>query len=530
MRSASTWTFALLALALGRGCEEAHERDRSEHPAPAGSAAHVQPELAPPQPSDEPRGARCVRYRRQQSHEVEPGARVPNGSQTLLSDANDAPQLSHGPLLGAVASDGVKVWVRSDRAATWSVRVWPSGDEELGLSSIETLGPPLTAAGDFSASLRVSGLAPRSSYEYAVSLRTGGESDARARVVAHGEFHTLAPEGEPTRTRLVVGADITGSGSQPIFHQIGEVDPDFVLLIGDQVYADEAEPTRDGYAAFYRRNWNIKHLRPMLQHVPAFMIWDDHEIQDNYWLGKSDRYAPAREAYELYVHAHNPAAYRSDALYYAFRSGDVAFFVLDVRSYRSPNRAEDDEHKSMLGAQQKQDFLDWLTCEPATLKVVVSPVIWSDWATTHSDAWAAYITEREELLHSIAESSSRVLFVSGDQHWSAVFRFRREDYTFYEFLPTPLSKTRATAPRGESEEILARDDDYFVFGVVDIDTTLEPATIALTLCAEDKPCSPGEEPEPGTGLDLEAEEENVPFTVRLTADDFIRPKRELSTP
>ena len=128
MRSASPCRLAVLAFALAIGCEQAREPQHAGDPMPAGSAAHVHPELGPPQPSEEPRDARCVRYRRQQRHEVAPGARVPNGSQTLLREASDAPQLSHGPLLGAVSADGVKVWVRSDRAAAWRVRVGsPSG-------------------------------------------------------------------------------------------------------------------------------------------------------------------------------------------------------------------------------------------------------------------------------------------------------------------------------------------------------------------------------------------------------------------
>lgn len=530
------WTSAALVCAIS--CHVSHDFDRAAtEPAPARSPSHVDAGASetPRDPLLEARAARCLRYRRQHAFQVAPGPRSPNGrdamppardpSATQLGDASvvvHSPRLAQGPILGAVAADGVKVWVRADGAATWRVHAWPKGENAQSPPALEVAGPPLTAANDFAASVRVSGLAPRSSYAYAVSLR---DPSARRdeQVMARGELHTLAPDGEPTRTRVVVGADITGSGPQPIFRQIGETHPDFVLFIGDQVYADGAEPTRDGYAAFYRRNWNIKYLRPLLQNVPAFMIWDDHEIEDNYWQGKSDRYAPAREAYELYVHEHNPAGYRSDVLYYTLRSGDVAFFVLDVRSHRSPNRLPDDEHKSMLGAQQKQDLVDWLSCEPAKLKLIVSPVIWSDWAMTRDDAWQAFTTEREDLLGYIAhEGVGDVLFLSGDQHWSAVFRFLRDDYAFYEFLPTPLSKTRASAPSAQTDEILARDDDNFVFGVVDIDTTLEPATIALTLCALDKPCRPGEEPGPGTRLDVEGESENVPFTVHLTSRDLGR--------
>jgi phosphodiesterase/alkaline phosphatase D-like protein len=533
------WT--LTALVCAGSCQVSHDFDAgTAQPSAAGATReNAQASDSPRNAMLELEAARCLRYRRQQAHEVAPGPRSPNGRDatpqpSILNHAPPPPQtadaqlvvntphLTQGPLLGAVAADGVKVWIRADSPAAWDVQVWPSGESELSASALRLQGPPLTAASDFTATAQIVGLRPRSSYEYAVSLRVPAAASDEA-PAARGTFHTLAPDGEPTRTRLVVGADITGSGPQPIFRQIADVNPDFVLLIGDQVYADAAEPTRDGYAYFYRRNWNIKYLRPMLQNVPAFMIWDDHEIEDNYWQGKSDRYAPAREAYELYVQAHNPAPYRSDVLYYTMRSGDVAFFVLDVRSNRSSNRLPDDEHKSMLGAQQKWDLVDWLTCETAKLKVIVSPVIWNDWATTGEDAWLAYTTEREELLGYIAaEGIGNVLLLSGDQHWSAVFRFLRDDYAFYEFLPTPLSKTRGTAPGVVTDEILARDDDNFAYGVVDIDTTREPTSIALTLCALDKPCRPGEERSPGTGVDLEGERENVPFTIHLTGRDLGR--------
>jgi hypothetical protein len=96
----------------------------------------------------------------------------------------------------------------------------------------------------------------------------------------------------------------------------------------------------------------------------------------------------------------------------------------------------------------------------------------------------------------------------------------RPHLRIYEFLPTPLSKTRATAPTYPASDILARDDDNFVFGVVDFDTSKAPATVAFTLCAGGKPCRPGAEPVPKTGLNVRDAEENVPFTLKFSTADF----------
>jgi alkaline phosphatase D len=511
--------WSALALAACTACYS-QRREAADTQPPASDATLE--DSAAPEPSWSPLAAMCSSYKLHCNMRARLSAQQQLDEPALAVPGSTQPQLSAGPILGAISDSGVKVWLRSDREAAFRVRVWP---EDGGETLPDVEGPQLIAANDFSAAVQIAGLAPAQHYGYALLLRAAGTSLDSAVQVATGEFHTLAGDHEPAHTRLVVGADISGSGPQPIFEQIRKADPDFVLLIGDQVYTDGIEPTRDAYTSLYLNNWNIQHLRGLLQQVPAFMIWDDHEIQDNYWMGKSGRYEPARAAYDLYVQAHNPAAFRTGGLYYTFRSGDVAFFVLDVRSQRSPNTDADDARKSMLGAAQKRDLISWLRCEPATLKVIVSPVLWNDWAQTGADAWMSFKTEREELLGYIAqEAVGDVLLLSGDQHWSAVFRYERAGYRFYEFLPTPLSKTRGVAPSVETDEILARDDDNFVFGVVDVDTTAQPYTVDLTLCALDKPCRPGAEPEPRTALDPDGARENVPFTLHLSARDIGMPK------
>ena len=489
---------------------------------PPGASDATPPDAAPPSHPEPPTTtAMCSSYQRHVNARAHWGAGQPD-EPVVTVPGGMQPELSAGPILGALTDSGVKLWLRTDREAAFRVRVWP---KDQGNAPPDIEGPQLLAAGDFSGSVEITGLAPAQHYGYAVLLRPIGGGEDSAMEAASGEFHTLPADHEPARTRVVVGADITGTGTQPIFQQIRAVDPDFLLFIGDQMYADEVESTREAFSGLYRRNWNIKFLHELMANVPAFMIWDDHEIQDNYWLGKSERYQPAREAYDTYVQEHNPRPFRTDALYYTFRAGDVAFFVLDLRSSRSPNTAPDDANKSMLGAAQKRDLLAWLSCEPATLKVIVSSVLLSDWSMTGQDAWVSFSTEREELFHYIAKRAvGDVLLLSGDQHWSALFRYQRAGYRFYEFEPTPLSKSRGTAPSQKTDEILARDDDNFVFGVVDIDTTVQPYTVDLTLCALDKPCQPGAEPEPKTGLDVEGAQENVPYTVHLSARDIGLPK------
>jgi alkaline phosphatase D len=424
--------------------------------------------------------------------------------------------LTSGPIVGDITDTSAKIWIRGDRPVSWDLRIWPLNAPE---QETRVHGAALTFDDDLTSVVRVDDLQPAHRYGYEVDLfAADGSAVTNA---GSGSLRTLPPAGQPIKLRFAVGADIAGSRPQPIFARIESVAPDFMLLIGDQIYADEVSLDASGYEGKYRNNWGIPELNALMSNVPVEMMWDDHDITDNYFMGSDTRYVFARRAFELYGAAHNPRPFRPGVLYYTLRAGDVAFFVLDVRSFRSPQVLPDGADKTMLGAEQKQDLLSWLSCEPAAIKVIVSPVIFSDWAQSGSDAWRGYAYEREQLFAFIVDHGiDDVLIVSGDQHWSAVFREARGDYAFYEFLPTPLSKGRNPAPQAPSDEILARDDDQFVFGVVDIDTTVKPAAIALTLCRGDQPCSPGREPAPGTGLDVEGAEENVPFTVQLTSDQL----------
>jgi alkaline phosphatase D len=423
-------------------------------------------------------------------------------------------RLAAGPILGAVTDHSVLVWIRSDRPTPWRVVIWP---EREGAAKRTLEGPESKLEHDLTATLQIDQLMPSTAYQYKVELGVRG----RAVALPPKSFRTLPPAGAPGKVRVAVGGDIAGEDTQPIFAQIEATKPDLMLFVGDQIYADKLKSNFPEFAKKYERNWNTTELRVLMQSVPTFMMWDDHEIEDNYFRGAADaRYKPARLAYELYVHAHNPAPVRAGELHYQFQAADISFFVLDVRTHRSNPKLDDGPGKTMLGAEQKEDLARFLKCAPGKLKVVMTPVVLSTHARGN-DSWNEYAAEREQILELIErEKIDNVIVISGDQHWSALFLHDRPRTRFYEFLATPLSKSVGKAPRHETPEIVARDDDHYVFGVVDFDTTVTPATIAFTLCARGMPCEPGAEPAPTTGLDREGAQENVPFTVKITEDDI----------
>ena len=129
--------------------------------------------------------------------------------------------------------------------------------------------------------------------------------------------------------------------------QRGEVEwPDVVLLLGDQVYADEVSPetlafieSRRGtdeapgeqiadfeeYTRLYRESWSEPDIRWLLSTVPTAMIFDDHDVHDDWniswrWIDEmrrtswwEARITGAFMAYWVYQHVGNLSPPELDA-------------------------------------------------------------------------------------------------------------------------------------------------------------------------------------------------------------------------
>jgi len=121
--------------------------------------------------------------------------------------------------------------------------------------------------------------------------------------------------------------------------QQGELEwPDALLLLGDQVYADEVSPATvefirsrrdtneppgvevadfEEYTQLYRESWSDPEIRWLLSTVPSVMIFDDHDVHDDWniswaWVSDmrrkswwDDRITGAFMSYWVYQHIGN---------------------------------------------------------------------------------------------------------------------------------------------------------------------------------------------------------------------------------
>ncbi|GAA1272974.1 metallophosphatase [Planotetraspora silvatica] len=134
----------------------------------------------------------------------------------------------------------------------------------------------------------------------------------------------------------------------------GEDPPSLLLFLGDQVYADEPSPEmidfirarrKDGpdeivdfeeYAELYRQAWTDPVVRWVLSTVPTAMIFDDHDVRDDWntsdvWRRQMavvswwpSRVVSALGAYWIYQHLGNlsPSERKADPTLAAIRAGD----------------------------------------------------------------------------------------------------------------------------------------------------------------------------------------------------------------
>ncbi|MDE0034801.1 MAG: alkaline phosphatase D family protein [Deltaproteobacteria bacterium] len=233
--------------------------------------------------------------------------------------------------------------------------------------------------------------------------------------------------------------------------------PRFVLMVGDQIYADlfnllpigradTYNEFRDRYITAFRSH----NIRRLMQRLPTYMVLDDHEIEDNWTQDRIRRCAKyqlftiAIDAYLSYQWSHGPRSY-GKRLYYRFDCGRYPFFVLDTRTQRYLEGDEGDLSDNHLlgrptlpGSQpgQLQRLLTWLQtqqrCRGDVPKFIVCSSVFvpnpmsarndrSDRAKERSDSWPGFPNTRAAILRCIVDNCvQNVVFLSGDIHCSNV--------------------------------------------------------------------------------------------------------------
>lgn len=294
-------------------------------------------------------------------------------------------ELRLGPLLRHVdweTGTSANVWVETDRPCTAEVRCEGSGWGSA---------PTFTIAGHHYALIPVTGLQPGSSTAYEVlldgrrvwpledsghppsTIRTPGVPSDSVRMT----FGSCRWAARPARGHDPVGPDALDTLAARLASAPDEERPDVLLLLGDQVYADETSdafsarlagrrdpevPPGSGVADYeeytwlYDESWLDPDVRWLLSTVPSYMVFDDHDVIDDWntstsWLAEMratpwwrERILSALMSYWVYQHLGNlsHAELAADPLYETVRSagdGTEALRRFAERADRDPSSA-----------------------------------------------------------------------------------------------------------------------------------------------------------------------------------------------
>ncbi|MFD8735406.1 alkaline phosphatase D family protein [Streptomyces sp. NPDC059618] len=268
-------------------------------------------------------------------------------------------ELRLGPLLRYVDGSAATFWVEASRPCTAEVRC---ADGARGTARTFQI------AGHHYALVPVSGLTPGTVTPYEIRLdgtavwplpgspfppsvvRTPGADDSAVRVT-FGSCRWASP---PADRKDPVGPDALDTLAARIAAAPDGERPDVLLLLGDQVYADEvSQATRawiaarrgladppgrqvadyEEYTRLYYESWLDPEIRWLLSTVPSCMIFDDHDIVDDWntsaaWLTEiratpwwRERVLSGLMSYWVHQHLGNlsPAELSADLLFAAVR-------------------------------------------------------------------------------------------------------------------------------------------------------------------------------------------------------------------
>ncbi|AMO22626.1 hypothetical protein GCM10027034_30600 [Ramlibacter solisilvae] len=225
--------------------------------------------------------------------------------------------------------------------------------------------------------------------------------------------------------------------------------PDFLVLAGDQIYADataglfDVRRLDDRYRVSYEAFFGARGPRSVLSRLPTVMRLDDHEIDDN-WEPDPAGAHDGRETERLKrrgireflrnqcdteFDAASPPKLWDDKLVHGF-----PFFWADARTSRDPRTACSVGTASMLGDDQTLALDRWLADKsvPGPRFFVSAPMVLPRHLETRgagvaaalrSDGWDGFPASLHRLLARVYQRGiDDVIFLSGDAHVSNVAR------------------------------------------------------------------------------------------------------------
>ena len=331
---------------------------------------------------------------------------------------------------------------------------------------------------DYIIKTKVAGLKPSTKYYYRLLYGANPGDIAKGRTCS---FKTLGGKNAVQKTSFVA---VTGMNyfffhnrpyrgddkhlGYPALETIRKLRPDFFVGTGDNVYFDWPAKRKSSDKCVtiswcdraktvteMRRKYHEQFIQPrfidLFANVPTYWEVDDHDYRyddsDNTLTDKIPTPEMGKRNFREQLPVVDPA--NPNALTYAtFRvSRDLQIWLVEGRSYRSPNKMPDGPDKSIWGEKQKQWLKDTLLASDATFKILISPLpmVGPD-AKTKTDnhlGFGGFRHEAQEFFDWLKQNGfldKNFYIICGDRHWKY---HAKHPFGFEEFSTGALVRANA---------------------------------------------------------------------------------------
>lgn len=346
-------------------------------------------------------------------------------------------RLVAGPMAGHVDRQSARIWVEVTHSVkNISLTYWPKNNEGDKKTISHEAYP-----GNFSNAITITldNLHPGTTYSYNMS--------ADGTEIASGNFKTQTTEAYPDFSFLT-GSCAANVMDSAIFTSMANTPADLMVWLGDNWYLPNTIPYKDilwNGARFVRS----KHImQPLVKAMPHYAIWDDHDFGPN----NADKFFPFREdSRKAFMDYWPNPSYGDgkDGIYTSFSYGDVNFYLLDDRWWRSNDNDREyvgvwnykpNPRKLMFGKEQMKWLKKQLKESKATFNIIATGSQMLN-ANTKYDCFYHYPAEYKDLLDFLERRQiPGVIFLTGDRHHSEIIKQERKDnYPLYDVTVSPFT-------------------------------------------------------------------------------------------
>ncbi len=357
--------------------------------------------------------------------------------------------IQSGPMLGYIDMKETEIWLQTTKPAEVFVKYFPADNvEDFHFSNKVYTGYDKA----LTAHLYCDTLEPGTTYQYELYINGKKTELKYPAVFTTQKIWKWRTDPPPFSFAMGSGAYINEpaydrpgkpyGGGYEIYDHIADMNPDFFLWLGDNVYLREPDwNTRGGIFHRYSHDRAIPEFQKLLATTHHYAILDDHDFGPN----DSDRSfwnkGETLEAFRLFWANPSNGIDGINGVTTFFNWADCDFFLLDNRTNRDPNKRIED-NKTELGEEQLQWLFDNLVDSYGTFKfIVIGGQFLSNSGMYESYTNYGFEAERRRIIDFIYKQNIKnVVFLTGDVHFSEISVLKqRGKPTIWDITSSPLN-------------------------------------------------------------------------------------------